>query len=204
LRLCDRYIDEAVLAFHLCPWAEPALRAGRVGRAVLTQAAPAPTDCLPVIDRWSAAVAPAVEVGLLILPRYAADRAAFDAFAERVRRADRARLPVGAHPVFMVAAFHPVGADRFTGPHQLVSFLRRAPDPFLQLVRADLLDRVKTAQPTASDEITERNHDALQAGGEASRFDAVVRAIRADRDATYARLGLGAGGEHGDAAPSSA
>jgi len=206
LRLGDRYLNEAVLAFGLCPWAEPSLRAGKVGRHVLTQAAPAPTACLPVIDAWAAEPSPApvvasaiataptsaplaVEVGLLILPCYAGGRASFDAFAERVRRADRARLPAGAAPVFMLAAFHPDGADRFVGPHQLVSFLRRSPDPLLQFVRADLLDRVKTAQPTVSDGIAERNHAAL-VGAEALRFDGIVRAIRADRDASYARLGL--------------
>ena len=30
------------------------------------------------------------------------------------------------------------------GPHQLVSFLRRSPDPLLQLVRADRLEKAKS------------------------------------------------------------
>ena len=32
-RLVQRYIDEVVLEFDLCPWAAPALRAGRVDKA---------------------------------------------------------------------------------------------------------------------------------------------------------------------------
>lgn len=193
LRLCDRYVTEAILPFGLCPWAEPAWRAGRVGRGVLMEATPAASDCLPFIDVWAsppaAAAAPAVEVALLILPRFSGGRAAFDAFAERVRRVDRERLATGAPPTFMIAAFHPLGAERFSGPHQLVSFLRRSPDPLLQLVRADLLDRMKTAQPSISEEIAHRNHAAL-VGSELDRFDGIVRAIRADRDTTYARLGI--------------
>lgn len=191
LRLCDRYVREIVLGFGLCPWAEPALRAGRVGRAVCLAPAPTPGDCLPFFDRFAPATAPAVDIGLLIFPRQAGGAGAFDAFAERVRRADRQRcLSSGAAPVFLVAAFHPDGAQTFTGPHQLVSFLRRTPDPLLQLVRAEIIDRVKDGQPTASEDVARRNHDALVGAADGPRrLDAVIRAIRADRDATYARLG---------------
>ena len=192
LRLCDRYLNEVVLGFGLCPWAEPALTAGRVGRAVCLSPAPTPADCVPFIDRFATSSEPAVDIGLLIFPRHAGGWAAFDAFAERVRRIDRERTPPGAAPTFLVAAFHPGGAETFTGPHQLVSLLRRSPDPLLQFVRADVIDRVKAKQPEVSDEIARRNHDAL-AGANAERLAALMRAIRAigaDRDASYARLDL--------------
>lgn len=192
LRLCDRYVREVVLGFGLCPWAEPALRAGRVGRAVCATAAPAPEDCLPFFDRFAAAVGPPVDIGLLVFPRHTGGWAAFDAFAERVRRADQRRCAAaGSAPVFLVAAFHPEGAEAFSGPHQMVSFLRRTPDPMLQLVRAEIIDGLKDNQPTASDDVARRNHQNLTGpAGEASHLDAAVRAIRADRDATYARLGI--------------
>lgn len=186
LRLCARYLDEVVLAFGLCPWAEPALRAGRVGRAVCLLPRPRPEDCLPHLDAFAAARAPGTDIGLLLFPRAQLSWAAFDAFAERVRRA-RPDSP------FLVAAFHPDGADRADNPHQAVSFLRRTPDPMLQFVRAELISRVKAAQPDVSVQVAKHNFQAMTAPGPsgetgAALLQAVVRELRADRDATYARL----------------
>lgn len=186
LRLCDRYVAEVVVGFGLCPWAVPALRAGRVARAVVTEAAPAPEACLPAIDAWEAGGG--VSIGLLVLPRFAGKRAAFEAFAERVRRADRARR--AGEPAFAVAAFHPEAPATFTGPHQMVSWVRRTPDPLLQFVRTDALDAVKSGGADVSAEVAARNHATLTAPGERERFEVVIRALRADRDATYARLGV--------------
>lgn len=198
LRLCDRYLREVVVAFDLCPWAQPTLRAGRVGRAVCLAPAPTAAQCLPIVDGWLAAAAPPVDVGLLLFPRYAAGWSPFDGFAERIRRAIRDRNATDAPRVpgdlvaspFLVAAFHPQGAQSFNGPHQLVSFLRRTPDPMLQFVRAELLGRLKQSQPKLSDDITAQNHAALTKDGGHQRLDAVIREIAADRDATYARLSL--------------
>jgi hypothetical protein len=209
LRLCDRYLNEIVLAFGLCPWAEAVVRSGALGRWVLPAADPSPRDCLAAIDAWTTtagdlaeaghpgeagpragASRPPVEVGFVLLPRHTGSRGAFDSFAEAVRRADRARRTPDEAVPFLIAAFHPKGARTFTGPPQLVSFLRRTPDPTLQLVRADLLDRVKTVAPGVSDQIAARNFATLGDAASAARFEAVVRLIRADRDAAYARLGL--------------
>jgi hypothetical protein len=188
LRLCDRYVDEVVLAFGLCPWAEGVLRAGTLARHVLPGARPAAADVLPIIDRWAGPdEKTAIEVGFVIVPRHAGGRGAFDSFAEAVRRADRARRPVGAAAPFMIAVFHPQGLEQFSGPHQLVSFLRRSPDPLLQLVRADRLDRAKSGQADVSHQIAERNHAAMTAA-ETARFDAIVRSIHADRDQAYQRV----------------
>ena len=186
LRLCDRYVEEVVVGFGLCPWAVPALRGGRVARGAVTDRVPAPEVCLPFIDEWE--VGSRVSIGLLVLPRFTGTRGAFDGFAEKVRRADRARR--AGEPPFMVAAFHPDGLAAFSGPHQLVSWLRRTPDPLLQFVRADALGAVKAAGADVSGDVATRNHAALTAPGQSERFEAVIRALRADRDATYARLGL--------------
>jgi hypothetical protein len=192
LGLCDRYVREVVLGFGLCPWAEPALTAGRVMRAVCLSPAPVPADCVPFIDRFATSSEPVVDIGLLIFPRHTGGWAAFDAFAERVRRADKERQTPGAGPTFLIAAFHPGGAETFADAHQLVSLLRRSPDPLLQFVRAEAIARVKAKQPGASDEIARRNHDAL-VGGNANRLASLLRAIRdiaAERDARYDRRGL--------------
>jgi hypothetical protein len=195
LRLCDRYVNEIVLGFGLCPWAEPALRAGRVGRAVCLSAVPSPAECLPFFDAFGAATEPVLDIGLLLFPRHTAGWAGFGAFAEQVRRAESTRRGLaGTGPVFLVAAFHPDGAHTFTNSSQMLSFLRRTPDPVLQLVRSEIVDHVRENQPTASDDVARRNHRALGADPSGpfgvDALERAVRAIRADRDLSYARLGV--------------
>jgi len=201
LRLCDRYVREVVLAFDLCPWAEGVLRGGGLARRVVPGRAPRPAECLPIIDEWSRAGtehdpdagggsgpgAP-VDIGFIIFPLRAGSPGSFDSFAEAVRRADRARRPRERPSPFVIAAFHPEGAQSFDGPNQLVSFVRRTPDPLLQLVRADLLDRVRAAAPDVSEQIAERNFARLRDPAATARFQAVVSDLRADRDRTYAGL----------------
>jgi hypothetical protein len=195
LRLVGRYVDEVVLGFGLCPWAEPALRGGRVGRAVCVLATPAPADCMPYIDAFAASSAPSpssppCDIGLLVFPRHAGGWAAFDSFAERVRRRERERRGGAAGAEFLVAAFHPDGATTFTGPNQLVSLLRRTPDPLLQFVRAELIDRLKATRPEVSSEVGAHNHDSLVADpSRLAALEGAIRSIRADRDQTYARVG---------------
>jgi hypothetical protein len=181
LRLNRRYLDEVVLAFGLCPWAEPALQGGRVRRAVCLAPLPQASDCLPFIDQldqFAAADAPQVDIGLLLFPRASLTWSAFDTFAERVRR---------VKGIFLVASFHPDGPLHAENPHQAIPFLRRSPDPMLQFVRAALIDRLHTTQPGISASVGERNFRSLQ-GGAQSRLNAVLDDIRLDRATTYARL----------------
>jgi len=193
LRLNTRYVNEVVLAWNLCPWAEKAFASGQVRQRVLVADAPAPEDALPFLDECDAA--PDVAIGLLIFPRLAMRAPAFDAFAERVRRADHARRPDAATsppaPAFLVAAFHPEAAQTFATPPQLVSFVRRTPDPTLQLVRASVLRRATGEGPRVSDDVTRRNFEVVRARG-AAALDAVLRDLRRDRDESYARLDRGA------------
>jgi hypothetical protein len=193
LRVNDRYLREVVIGFGLCPWAEHTLEAGEAVREVILDPAAAPESVLPFIDTLENTPEPgapdahAAAIGLLIFPRCDLSSAAFDRFVEAVRRADRARRPRGAAPPFMLAAFHPGGADSFESAAQMVSFVRRTPDPTIQLVRAALIDRLQQARPAVSDEITRANHAAVTSRG-AGAVDAVVRAIRRDRDAAYAAI----------------
>jgi hypothetical protein len=190
LRLNTRYVDEVVLAWNLCPWAGKAFCAGQVRQRVTLDAAPTPEEVLPFLDEGAGAAE--IEIGLLIFPRLETRAAAFDAFAERVRRADHARRPDAATtppaPAFLIAAFHPAAPDAFTTPPQLVSFVRRTPDPTLQLVRTSALRRATGEGPRVSDDVTRRNFETVGARG-AAALDAVLRDIRRDRDASYARLG---------------
>jgi hypothetical protein len=193
LRLNDRYLREVVIAWNLCPWAERALATGEVRQRVLLQMGdrPAPEAVLPILDELAAQRQ--VAIGLLIFPRLTLAAPAFDAFAERVRRADHARRPDAAlsppAPEFLIAAFHPDAAESFATPPQLVSFVRRTPDPTLQFVRTSVLRRATGEGSRVSDDVTRRNFETVQARG-AQALDAVLRDLRRDRDESYARLGL--------------
>jgi hypothetical protein len=198
LRLNTRYLEEVVVGWGLCPWAERAWASGEVRQRVCLAQAAAPedglrhvvSDVLSFLDELDAA--PEISIGLVIFPRLAVRAAAFDAFAERVRRADHARRPDAATsppaPSFLIAAFHPGAAETFATPPQLVSFVRRTPDPTLQLVRASVLRRATGEGPRVSDEVTRRNFEVVSARG-AAALDAVLRDLRRDRDESYARLG---------------
>jgi hypothetical protein len=178
LRLNSRYVDEVVVGWGLCPWAERAIREGQVRRRVMLGVSPSAGAVLSFSDELVAD--PEAAIGFAIFPQVAISASAFDTFAERVRRADSER---GA-PAFLVAAFHPSGADTFATAPQLVSFARRTPDPSLQLVRASLLERLPRG---TSDEVGRQNFDAVTARG-AAALDALLRDIRRDRDESYARL----------------
>jgi hypothetical protein len=191
LRLNTRYVNEVVLAWDLCPWAAKAFASGQVRqRASLSEAA-APEDVLRFLDDCEAA--PEVAIGLLVFPRLEIRAPAFDAFAERVRRADHARRPGAATsplaPSFLVAAFHPAASDARATPAQLVSFVRRTPDPTLQLVRTSVLRRATGEGPGVSDEVTRRNFETVNARGVAA-LEAVLEDLRRDRDESYGRLGV--------------
>jgi hypothetical protein len=189
LRLNTRYVREVVLGWHLCPWAEKALTGGQVRQGVLLDETPSPEAALPFLDELVGA--PEIAIGLLIFPRATMRAAQFDAFAERVRRADHARKADAATsppaPAFLIAAFHPGAPETFTTPPQMVSFVRRTPDPTLQFVRTSVLRKVTGEGGKVSDEVTQRNFEAVNVRG-AAELDVVLRDIRRDRDETYARL----------------
>lgn len=162
-RLCQRYVDEVVLRFDLCPWAAPALRAGRVEMYVIT-------DQIADLQADGARVAssafetferlfgdPRAELVLLLLPRFALGRLELDAFQRMVRE----RQGTG-EGTFALAAFHPEAhADR-QDPERLIPFLRRSPDPMLQAVRTSTLDRIDPSRGSGTQFM---DLDQLLAGG---------------------------------------
>jgi hypothetical protein len=203
LRLYRRYQHEIVEAFKLCPWAERARLDGRTAERVVPASDPGPAAILEVIDELEADER--VEVGLLLFPRVSLGRPAFERFVagivrdEAARRADRAAT-------FAMAAFHPEAAPDLGHPERLIPFLRRTPDPTIQLVRMSALERVRTgpyegtqfiditrlasAGLTAEDTLPLRERIARanlrsvrRAGVE--ELEARFASIRRDRDATY-------------------
>ena len=73
----------------------------------------------------------------------------------------------------------------FTTAPELVSFVRRTPDPTLQLVSARTMSGLPS---TLSAEVARQNFATVTAQDPA-RLDLVLRDIRRDRDESYARLG---------------
>jgi hypothetical protein len=110
-----------------------------------------------------------------------------------------------------IADFHPDATVDVGTPARLVPFLRRSPDPLLQLVPLALLESVRGAPPAVdlaaqaemlsgqappprgdvADRIAAENHDRVtRVMGD---FEAVLAAIAEDRRRSYPRVGITVG-----------
>ena len=177
LRLNARYVEEVVIGWDLCPWAARAWIDGQVVQRVFTDDA---LDAAPVgafIDDLIAK--PDAAIGLAIFPRVTGTVGGWESFAERVRR---------THPdtPFLAAAFHPDyrAPDGLLDAARVVPFIRRTPDPTLQLVRASLVDRL---QGQVSADVGRANFANVTRRG-LDKLDALLADIRRDRDACYTGL----------------
>jgi hypothetical protein len=197
-RILARYLVEVVERHDLCPWARTARERGELGVAILWGT--------PAIERWVTEAerllaAPGVRVVMVVAPELAIGRAGFRALRDAVAE----RIPSAG-----VAEFHPVAALDLATPARLVPFLRRSPDPLLQLVPLALIDAMRAAPPAAglaqqvamlgghavapprdrTAWIAEVNHATLAAAH--VEITAALDAIAEDRRAAYARAGIAA------------
>lgn len=205
-RLFLRYAEEVVEAHGFCPWARDVRLAGRLRIEVLGDADVAHT----------AAVVEAIEhdeardIGILIFPALGLDRIAFRRWAAAVRERYAARAATDDARM-AIADFHPSAEPDLESPERLIAFLRRSPDPLLQLVReralasvrkaADVGTRfldVETLDPlaghaTSTESVSERvaraNLRTVERLGVA-QLRARIEDIHADRDRSYAALGI--------------
>jgi hypothetical protein len=208
LRLNRRYVVEIVEHFGLCPWADRARREGHVTEVVFDQTDP---------DRFEASLdrvkelepQTVIDVALFIYPKIGLNRLDFEHFARRLRALDAERHPPGRIP-FALAAFHPDAAAVLANPDRLVPFLRRSPDPTIQLVRETTLSRVRgdlhgtsfyapevllrdagpVPEPDIRERIAQANHDTVSRVG-VETFEAIFQDILRDRDETRLRLAKG-------------
>jgi hypothetical protein len=153
------------------------------------------------------------EIGMLICPLLAVSAKNFRHLSAAVRAAEEARRPRGEQHI-AIADFHPIAAADLTTPERLVPFLRRSPDPMLQIVRADALARVRRSQdhgtayvdpaqlaslalaqlslqppsPSLAERVAQSNLRTLQQGG-VDELEAILRDIHADRNRAYAAVG---------------
>jgi hypothetical protein len=205
LRLYRRYEAEIVEACELCPWSSRVRRESRLREMVLLD--DDPSSIGSSLDAIESICDEEVDVALLLYPRLGVDRRAFERFSATVRDADVARRTLGNVP-FVFAVFHPDATPDLAEPERLIPFLRRTPDPTIQLLRSSVLDHVRGMTPqgtqfidpeslaatlTACPEPSLRERIAsanlattLRVGVEAMtrRFEDIAR----DRDETYGAL----------------
>jgi hypothetical protein len=136
----DRYLLEFVEALELCPFARRCRETGRLARRVLRGGRPGEATA-SVVRELEATAEEQVEVALLIYPELEGGVRALEDLRDEVRRSLR---------LFHCVAFHPELPMDLSDENRAVSFLRRSPDPTLQLVRIATLDRVRSGRPAGS------------------------------------------------------
>ncbi|EYF06546.1 Hypothetical protein CAP_1676 [Chondromyces apiculatus DSM 436] len=138
----------------------------------------------------------------LVFPCVQTPPAVFERFAARFGDALRrgtAEPPAVQGPAFVssasndapvLASFHPRMAGDGSNSHRLVGLLRRAPDPFIQLIPAGL-SVGGTVLAGAGIDPKEDRSELLYArlrGAGVEQIETVIRAIQADREASYQRF----------------
>ncbi len=208
LRLSLRYQEELVEAYNVCPWAK--------GARTSNNAIPLVDDGRPLLDQVDQAARLGADVVFLVLPRYVGSRVDLDELVAQLIAAD-SRRHRDTSPAFAMAAFHPEASPRppeSLSPETLVPYLRRSPDPTIQLVRLEALAEVRKGEPPGTSfidpsqidfaallekgfaqrpslrqRVASANH-ALFTGPKGSELQRALDAILEDRRQTHRRLGL--------------
>jgi hypothetical protein len=192
-RILDRYLVEVVEKYDLCPWARTARDNGELGVEIVL-GTPSLEDWIVAAKR--ALAGPSTRVAIVVAPELVIDRIVLHTVRDRVASATGAG----------VAEFHPDASLDLATPARLVPFLRRSPDPMLQLVPLALLAAMKgSSQPDRAcqakilgghvaarrdlgDVIAAANHTTVVA--EHAAIEATLAAIAADRRTAYAGVGI--------------
>jgi hypothetical protein len=205
VRVYRRYSAEVVEALGICPWAAKARREGKVRERVMLEPV---TDLRGTVRAVRELGADAgVEIGLLLFPRLSIERTGFERFVASVRESYGEGM---ADVEMALAPFHPDAEPDLDEPERLVPFLRRTPDPTIQLVRRSVLASVRRAHGHGTgfldprhldvtgvlaadpkiplhERVARQNLDTVRELGVA-RLQAILDDIRQDRDRSYASL----------------
>lgn len=209
LRVYERYAVEVVERFGFCPWARSAREAKEVLLRVVFSSNPDDFDDSLALLEALHGREPAPDIALFIYPLFDLDRLGFEDFARRLR--GRAEVTDRGLDAYAMAAFHPAASPDLSHADRLVPYVRRSPDPTLQLVRKSALSGIKglaggtafvdvsalsalalkaLAEPAPKalrERIAEQNlHTVREAGSDA--IDAVLLDILQDREAAHAGL----------------
>ncbi|MBA2542007.1 MAG: DUF1415 family protein [Deltaproteobacteria bacterium] len=196
-RILDRYVVEVVERYELCPWSRTARERGEIGVEVVFGQ---PTDEAWIAAARAALAGPSTRVAMVVAPELVIDRIDFHDVRNRV---------AAALPTAGVAEFHPDASIDLATPARLVPFLRRSPDPLLQLVPLALLESVRASpqldraaqiqilagvgvEPPrdVAAHLAAANHAMVTA--KRAAIEATLDDITEDRRTAYARVGLSA------------
>lgn len=195
-RLLDRYLIEIVEPYGLCPWAKSARTGGEISVGILWGER-------PTIDAWvtiarELIARPTTRVAMVLAPELE--------LTPNELRMDREQVGRVVDNCG-VADFHPdVELDLATAS-RLVPFLRRSPDPLMQLVPLSILDviRRQTAVTLSDqakalggiaynnpddigDEILANNYERVQRDG--AEMTRLLAEIATDRRTSYPNVGI--------------
>jgi len=190
-RVHTRYAEEVVTRYRLCPFLRD-VETGFGRFCVLLDREPRLEEALAAARETDSAVIhlvfPCVRTPAHPFERFAAR------FGEELRRIFRADAPVGLSGLVLpskapvLASFHPEMAGDESSSHRIVGLLRRAPDPFIQLIPPGL-SHGGTVLAGGGIEPEEDPADATYARLQEVGFGvlrAKIEEIHADRDASYA------------------
>jgi hypothetical protein len=201
---------EVVEAFGLCPWARDARTNGRVNLHVTFLTTPDPIALAAEVDVCMQS--DATEIGMLLCPLLALTSLQWRHLSADVRVTEQQQ---NVNQRVAIADFHPNAAADLTTPDRLVPFLRRSPDLMLQIVRTDVLTRVRRSQeqgtsfvdpsliaalrldqlvlaspaPSLTERVAQNNLRTIQRVG-VSQLAAILEDIQADRNRAYAAFGV--------------
>lgn len=196
MRLLDRYLVEVVERYQLCPWARATRQGGELAVEILWGT--------PTLDAWTATARellarPSTRVAMVIAPELEVTASQLHTIRGQVSE----RVQIAG-----IAEFHPEAALDLATPARLVPFIRRSPDPLLQLVPMSLIESIRAApatvdrlhqaqllggtmaapRPDPGDRIAEANHAAVSAAH--AEITRTFEDIAADRRRSYDRVGI--------------
>lgn len=202
VRVYRRYAMEIVEGLVFCPYALRAREDERTREVVITSAEPSDAEVLAAVDRLSDE--PNVELALILLPRMQIGREDLGRWVECLRKAHAAAR---GGTVMAIEGFHPHAEADLSTAERLTPFVRRTPDPTLQLTRLDALERVRRGTPSGTafmdpssldlealmarelkaplhKQIARKNHETVTKLG-VEEVERRIDAILADRDEAY-------------------
>jgi len=185
LRVHRRYATEIVQRFALCPFTRDVdVAFGRF--CVMFDRTPNPEATLQAVIEANNPVLHVVFPLATLAPNL------FERFASGLMKQVR---ELSENPPVM-AAFHPDLIGDREQPYRLIGILRRAPDPFVQLIPSGLHEggtvfasSIEEYESSGEDR-AEANFKKLQ-GGPLDELLQIAAEIRADRERSYAKYELG-------------
>ena len=177
----SRWLERAVIALNLCPFAKAVHVKGQVHYAVSeARSAKALLGDLKAELQALQALDPVErDTTLLIAPYCLGDFLDFNDF---LGRADRTLERMGLEGVFQIASLHPDYQFAGTPANDITNFTNRSPWPTLHLLREESIDRAVAAFPHA-EAIFETNMQTMRRLGPSGWAALQVQAGSADEAA---------------------